>query len=715
MFSTLKPKAASVGSCQFIVGCLHTQTQISKTFWHSPIHQTLHSLLDQCCSMKQLKRVHAQIILHGLAGHVLTLGKLVSFCATPQVGDLRYAQLLFDQIPQPNKFMYNHLIRGYSNSHDPIKSLLLYRQMMSAGLIPNQFTIPFVVKACAFNPSFWEAVVVHAQAIKLGMGSHVCVQNAFLSAYVACRLMPSARQVFDDISDRTLVSWNSMIAGYSKMGCCKEAILLFREMRHLGLDPDVFTLVSLLSVSSKLGDLDLGRFVHFYIVVTGIEIDSIVTNALIDMYAKCGHLQNATRVFDRMHDKDVVSWTCMVNAYANHGLIDYALKIFNQMPVKNVVSWNSIIWCHVQEGQYTEAVELFCRMIVSGVMPDDATLVSILSSCSHMGDLALGKQAHNYVCDNNITVSVTLCNSLIDMYAKCGALQTAMDIFFGMPEKNVVSWNVIIGALALHGFGEEAVEMFEKMQASGLSPDEITFTGLLSACSHSGFVDLGRHYFDTMSSTFGISPDVEHYACMVDLLGRGGFLGEAMALIQKMPIKPDVVVWGALLGACRTYGNLEIGKQIMKQLLELGRHDSGLYVLLSNMYSESQRWDDMNKIRKIMDESGIKKCRAISFIEIDGSCHQFMVDDKSHGASTSISSLLDQLMDHLKFIEYPCKPSDAEEIYYSAYVRASSLQHSFADLGKDSRLLVEEPSLMKILVPNNRVHNLAVCGCILAK
>ncbi|TKY70512.1 Pentatricopeptide repeat-containing protein [Spatholobus suberectus] len=329
MSSALKLKPASLGSRLFCVGSLQTQTQtqISKTICHklnSPTHQTLHHLLDQCSSMRQLKLVQAQIILHGLAAQVVTLGKLVSLCV--QVGDLRYAHLLFDQILQPNKFMYNHLIRGYSNIGDPIKSLLLYRRMVSAGLMPNQFTIPFVLKACASKPFYWEAVIVHAQAIKVGMGSHACVQNAILTVYVACRLIPSARQVFDDISDRTLVSWNSMISGYSKMGLCNEAFLLFQEMQHLGVEPDVFTLVSLLSVSSKHGDLDLGRFVHLYIVITGVEIDSIVTNALIDMYAKCRHLQCAKRVFDRMLDRNVVSWTCMVNAYANHGLVDNAVQ-----------------------------------------------------------------------------------------------------------------------------------------------------------------------------------------------------------------------------------------------------------------------------------------------------------------------------------------------------------------------------------------------------
>jgi len=668
MYSVLKLKQAKTASHMFCIANTHTQrqTQISKTILQelkSPTHQTLHYLIDQCITLKQLKHVHAQIILHGLATQVLTLGKLVS--SSVQLRDLRYAHKLFDQIPQPNKFMFNHLIKGYSNSNDPVKSLLLYRRMVGDGLLPNQFTIPFVLKACAAKSCYWVGVCVHAQSFKLGMGSHACVQNAILNVYVTCGLITSAREVFNDISEKTLVSWNSMINGYSKMGWSEEAILLFREMQEVGLEPDVFTLVGLLSVSTKHGNFNLGRFVHLYMIVTGIEIDSIVTNALMDMYAKCGNLKCAKSVFDQMLDKDVVSWTCMINAYANHGLIDCALEFFNQMPVKNVISWNSIIWCHVQEGLYAEAVELFYKMCDSGVMPNDATLVAILSSCSHMGDLALGKQAHSYIFDNNIRLSVTLCNAIIDMYAKCGALQTAMDVFFGMPEKNAVSWNVIIGALALHGYGKEAIEMFEKMQATGVCPDEITFTGLLSACSHSGLVDTGQHYFDIMNSTFGISPDVEHYACMVDLLGRRGLLGEAISLIKKMPVKPDVVVWSALLGACRTYGNLVIGKQIMKQLLELGRYNSGLYVLLSNMYSESQRWGDMKNIWKILDQNGIKKCRAISFIEIDGCCYQFMVDDKRHGASTSIYSMLGQLMDHLKSAGYPCKHLDVEEIYCS--------------------------------------------------
>lgn len=542
--------------------------------------------------------------------------------------------------------MYNSLIRGYANSDDPEKSLLLYRRMIGSGLSPNEFTLPFVLKVCAGNSAYFEAVAVHGQAVKLGIWSQVCVQNALMNVFVVCGLIQCARQVFDEISERTLVSWNTMIGGYSRMGCCREAFWLFREMRELGVKPDKFTLVNLLSVCSQSCDLDLGRFLYLYIEITVVEIDQIVRNALLDMYAKCGDLRSAQTIFDGMPDKNVVSWTSMVTAYAKNGSIESAKEFFDQMPVKNVVSWNAMISCYVREGQFKGALELFQEMCSSNVVPDEATLVCVLSACSQIGDLVIGKETHKYICSSNIALTIVLSNSLIDMYAKCGALETAIHHFLMTPERNLVSWNVIIGALALHGRGLEAIEKFEEMQEHGIWPDEFTFTGLLSACSHSGLVDIGRYYFDRMYSFFRISPELEHYACVVDLLGRGGLLEEAIRLMGRMPMKPDVVVWGALLGSCRIHGNIEIGKQILKQLLELEPHSSGLYVLLSNIFCEAQRWEDAKRIRQLMKDGRVIKSRAISFIEIDGHVYEFMADDKRHQLSSSICTVLDQLTNH---------------------------------------------------------------------
>ncbi|PQP92509.1 pentatricopeptide repeat-containing protein [Prunus yedoensis var. nudiflora] len=587
----------------------------------SPTHQALHQLLEQCSSMRELKQLHAQIILRSLTNENLTLGKFISFCSVNHAGNLHYAQLLFDHVHEPNKFMYNSLIRGYSNSDDPFKAFSLYCQMVRSGHSPNEFTLPFVLKVCAGQSAYWESVVVHGQAIKRGIGSQVCVQNALINVYGVCGSIRSARNVFDDMSERSLVSWNSMIGGYARMGSCKGAFLLFREMRDLGVGPDKFTLVNLLSVCSQSCDLELGRYVHLYIEVSGIEVDQILRNALLDMYAKCGHLHLAQTIFYRMTHKNVVSWTSMVSAYAKHGLIEFAQEFFDQMPLKNVVSWNSMISYYVREGQCRAALDLFQRMLNSGALPDE------------------------------------------DMYAKCGAVGIAMDLFTQIPEKNVVSWNVIIGALALHGCGFEAIRIFKQMQAGGIWPDEITFTGLLSACSHSGLLDMGRYYFERMESIYRISPEIEHYACMVDLLGRGGFLEEAIRLLIGMPMKPDIVIWGALLGACRIHGNVDLGKQILKQLLELEGHGSGLFVLLSNIFGEAHRWEDVKKIRKLIKDGGVIKSRAVSSIEIDGCVYEFMVDDKRHETSSSIYSMLDQLTDHLKSTGYaPSVFLDIEEL-----------------------------------------------------
>ncbi|KAK1363879.1 Pentatricopeptide repeat-containing protein [Heracleum sosnowskyi] len=592
---------------------------ISRTYsFNSHVHETLHCFLEKCSSMKHLKLIHAQIILNGLSNQIVTLSKLISFCALSKDGDIVYAHQLFDNLPEPNRHMYNSLIRGYSNSDDPTKAVLIYQQMNYFGISPNEFTLPFVLKACAFKSLYVEGVLVHGQVLKLGFGSHVCVQNVLISFYFGCGMSDCSGRVFHEISDRTLVSWNSMIGGYSKMGCSKEAFLLFAEMRELGVKPDGFTFVSLLSVCSEKCDVELGKFVHWYIEINGVKTDIYVRNSLVDMYAKCGYLNTAQALFDKMEDRNVVSWTTMVTAYAKRGLTHSAKRFFDQMPLKNVVSWNSMISCYIQEGCFGEALELFFKMCDLKYVPDETTLVGVISACCQLGDLAVGKKIHDYIHNNKVLYGVTLYNALVDMYAKCGSVETALAIFLNMPEKNVVSWNVMIGALALHGDGYKAIELFERMEADSVLPDKITFTGLLSACCHCGLTDMGRYYFDKMTSVYKVPCDIEHYACMIDLLSRGGNFREAMELIGRMPMKPDIVIWGALLGGCRIHGNVEIAKQIVKHVLELETYSAGLYVLISNIYCEAQRWEDMKRIRKLMQQHGITKGSGISSIESTG-------------------------------------------------------------------------------------------------
>ncbi|XP_004148060.2 pentatricopeptide repeat-containing protein At1g08070, chloroplastic [Cucumis sativus] len=404
--------------------------------------------------MRELKVLHARIILQGLVSQNITLGKLISFCSVSQVGDLHYAHLVFDHLPQPNKFMFNCLIRGYSTSPHPINAIFLYVQMMRSGFLPNRFTLPFVLKSCASQLAYWEAFVVHCQAIRLGMLSHVYVHNALINAYAVFGFVQCAYQVFDEMSNRTLVSWNSMIGGYFRNGLCKGAFLLFREMRETGFQPDKFTLVHLLSICSKSCRLDIGKSVHHYVEITGIEFDLILRNALLDI------------------------------AYSKHGLIRHAREIFDQIPEKNVISWNSMILCYVQDGQCKEALLLFQQMCETTIIPDETTLVSVLSACSQIGDLAMGEKTHGCICRHSIVITVTLLNSLVDMYVKCGALETVLDFFFEFKDKNLVSWNIVIQALALHGHGLDALKLFNMMHTTGIWPDKFTFMGLLSACNH---------------------------------------------------------------------------------------------------------------------------------------------------------------------------------------------------------------------------------------
>ncbi|KAL3500638.1 hypothetical protein ACH5RR_039731 [Cinchona calisaya] len=619
----------------------------------------VHSLIEQCSSMNSLKCLHARIIVHGLAHHELTVSKLIACSALSAFGDIQYAQILFDKMPQRNRYMYNSLIRGCASSEDPYKAILLYKQMVVSVILPNEFTFPFVLKACAIKEGYRDGVLIHLMAIKLGYESHVCVENGLINVYVRCGNVVYARKVFDEIVEKTLVSWNSMIGGYSRMGCGEQVLLLFRDMKERGVRPDGFTVMYLLSVCSQNCDLELGKFVHCNVVVNGIGVDVHVQNALLDVYAKCGDLNAAQTLFDRMVHRNVVSWTSLLTAYAKHGCLEVAKDIFSRMPVKNVVSWNSMISSYVREGHSQEALDLFFKMCKSEVKPDETTLVGVLSASCQLGDLVMGNKIHDYIRSNNIKCSVTLYNALVDMFSKCGSLVKAFDLFLEIPEKNIVSWNVMIGALAFHGIGHKAVQLFEEMQACGKWPDKITFIGLLSACCHSGLTDIGWYYFDKMSSIYGVPREIEHYVCMVDILGRGGFLDKAVKLIGRMPMKPDTAIWGALLGACRIHRNLTVAKQVLKQLLELEPYSSGcgLYVLVSNIYSEAQRWGEMKNIRKLMNDHGIKRHEAISSIEICGCSNEFMVSDQRHEDSSAIYIVLDQLMDHLRSDGHSCSLS----------------------------------------------------------
>ncbi|CAN6167942.1 unnamed protein product [Urochloa humidicola] len=609
---------------------------------------SLQELLRPRRSIQRLSQVHTHRLIHGSSSSFTAVAPQLLDASSAVPADAGYgARRTFDQIPDPHRFMYNTIIRAFCDSSCPQEALRLHRGMLRRGIHPNEFTLPFVLKACTRARAWAHARAAHGVAVKLGFAGQVFVGNALLHCYASAGSLVDSRRFFDEMVERNVVSWNSMINGYAQAGDAREAHALFGGMRRQGVLEDEFTLVGLLLACSQEGNLQFGRAVHCHMLVSGSRVDLILGNALVDMYGKCGDLRMALRCFQMMPLKNVVSWTSVLCAQAKHGSVDAARDWFDQMPERNIVSWNAMISCYVQSGQCREALDLYDRMLSNGLAPDEVTLVAALSACGQSGDLTVGKMIHLYIRDNIDNPDVSLVNSLIDMYAKCGRVDTAISLFNEMCPKNVVSWNVIIGGLAMHGRALDSIRFFRAMVRDSFSPDEITFVALLSACSHGGLLEAGQHYFEAMRHVYNVKYEVEHYACMVDLLGRRGYLEKAICLIKEMPMKPDVVVWGALLGACRMYGSVQIGRQVIKQLLELEGISGGLFVLISNLLYETHQWEEMKRLRKLMKEQGTRKDMGVSSIEVNNSIHEFGVEDIRHESSSEIYEAVDQLSCHL--------------------------------------------------------------------
>ncbi|KAF2287167.1 hypothetical protein GH714_038565 [Hevea brasiliensis] len=414
----------------------------------------------------------------------------------------------------------------------------------------NNFTYPFVFISCANLLALKHGQIAHSMVFKIGLDNDGHVNHSLITMYAKCGELGYAWKVFDEIGDKDLVSWNSMISGYSKMGFAQEAVRLFMEMREQGIEPDEMTLVSVLGACGDLGDLGLGKWVEELVASKKIELNSYLGSALIDMYGKCGDLISARRVFDAMEKKDVVTWNAMITGYSQNGASDEAITLFN-------------------------------RMREVGTNPDKITMIVVLSACALIGALDLGKWIETYASQRGLQYDVYVASALIDLFAKCGSLDSALRIFESMPHRNEVSWNAMISALAFHGRAQEALSLFRRMLKVGtVRPNDITFIGVLSACVHAGLVHEGHRLFDSMSSSFGLVPKIEHYSCMVDLLARAGHLYEAWNFIERMPRKPDEIVLGALLGACQKRRNVDVGERVIKLLLDIEPSNSGKYYLI---------------------------------------------------------------------------------------------------------------------------------------
>eukprot|EP01018_Ginkgo_biloba_P030289 Gb_21434 [translate_table: standard] len=597
------------------------------------------SLLQACANIKALsegKQLHARMLIAGHEQDVFLGTKLVSMYA--KCGRLENARLVFDNLHQRNVFLWNAMIRGYAWNGPYEEAVSLYYRMEKAGIEPDIFTFSVTLKACASLAALQQGREIHYHITRKGLESDVSVGTALIDMYAKCGRIEFARHLFDKMSERNMVSWSAMIAGYAQNGQAKEALRLFHQMKLGEMTPSSVTMVSVLQACADVAYPSQGKSAHAYIIKSGFESDVSVVNSLVAMYAQCRCVEIANQLFNKMSKRDVVSWNTIIARYAQNGLANKSLALFHQMQQADV-------------------------------KPNSITTVSVLPACAHLAALRLGKSIHAYIIRSGFDSDVFVETALIDMYAKCGSLEIARKVFDKNSERNTVTWSAMIAGYGMHGCGEDALALFSEMKLEGMKPDHITFVCILSACSHTGLVDEGWQWFHCMRRDYCIVPRLEHYACMVDLLGRAGHLDEAHTFIKEMPLEPDATVWGALLGACRIQSNIELGESVLEHLVKLDPKNVGNYVVLSNIYAAAGRWEDVAKVRTMLKDKGLKKIPGCSWIEIKNRVHTFLVGDMSHPQSEKIYEMLDSLAGQMTELGYAPDTSfvlhDVEEKEYN--------------------------------------------------
>lgn len=436
-------------------------------------------------------------------------------------------------------------------------------------------------------------------------------------------------------------------------------------MRLCGVEPNDITFVTLFSGCAHFPSQQartLGPSLHGYARKLGMDTHNVmVGTTVVDMYSKFGELGRARLSFDYMGAKNKVSWNTMINGYMRNREFVEAIQLFDEMPERDEVSWTALIGGFVKKERFEEALEWFQDMLLSGMEPDYVTMVSVLSAVSNLGTLGLGLWLHRFVMNREFKDNIRVNNSLIDMYCRCGCVELACQVFKNMPKRTLVSWNSILVGLAANGNAKEALEYFALMQKDGLEPDGVSFTAALTACSHSGLVNEGLELFNTMKRVYKITPRIEHYGCIVDLYSRSGRLSDALQVIKKMPMRPNEVVVGSLLAACRTCGDINLAERLMNYIYELDHSGDSNYVLLSNIYAALGSWRGASNVRKKMKELGIQKRLGISSIEVEGVIHEFVAGDKSHDDAEHIYEMLEQLSLELRIFGY------APEVDFNKY------------------------------------------------
>ncbi|KAA0044055.1 hypothetical protein IC582_009484 [Cucumis melo] len=572
------------------------------------------------------KQLHARLVLSSVAPDNFLGSKLISFYS--KSGSLRDAYNVFGKIPRKNIFSWNALFISYTlhNMHtDLLKLFLSLVNSNSTDVKPDRFTVTCVLKALAslFSNSVL-AKEVHCFILRRELESDIFVVNALITFYSRCDELVLARIMFDRMPERDIVSWNAMLAGYSQGGSYEKCKELFRVMSSsLEVKPNALTAVSVLQACAQSNDLIFGMEVHRFVNESQIKMDVSLWNAVIGLYAKCGSLDYARELFEEMPEKDGITYCSMISGYMVHGFVNQAMDLFRELERPRLPTWNAVISGLVQNNRQDGALDIFRAMQSHGCRPNTVTLASILPIFSHFSTLKGGKEIHGYAIRNTYDGNIFVATAIIDSYAKCGYLQGARQVFDQLKGRSLIAWTSIISAYAVHGDANVALSLFYEMLTYGIQPDQVTFTSVLAACAHSGELDEAWKIFNILLPDYGIQPLVEHYACMVGVLSRAGKLSDAVEFISKMPLEPNAKVWGALLNGASVAGDVELGKYVFDRLFEIEPGNTGNYVIMANLYSQSGRWKEADTIRDLMKEVRLKKIPGNSWIETRGGLQSF--------------------------------------------------------------------------------------------
>lgn len=523
---------------------------------------------------------------------------------------------VFEEMLHKDVVSWNSVISGCVSNGIPRKGIELFVDMWVSGTVMDVVTLVSILPACTEMGLLTLGEAIHGYSVKAGYKEEMALSNAVIDMYLKCGNLEGSTRIFERMGEKGVVTWTTMISGYTRNGWFEEAIALFGKMESEGVKPDLHAITSVLHACSCNVSLDQGKYVHEFVTRNGLENNLYVANALMDMYAKCGDMEAARLVFDRMDRKDIISWNTMIGGYSRNCLPNEALNLFSEMQ--------------------------------SHTRPNSVTMASVLPASASLSSLEKGREMHGHILRAGYSLDGHVGNALVDMYAKCGALSIARLLFDRIPRKDLISWTVMITGYGMHGRGGDAIGVFKEMRGGGVKPDSVSFIAILYSCSHSGLVDEGWRFFNIMKNEYKIAPTLEHYACMVDLLGRAGHLTKAYSFIESMPIEPDSTIWGALLCGCRLHRDVKLAERVAERVFELEPENTGYYVLLANLYAEVEKWEAVKKLREKMGGYRLRKKPGCSWIEMRNKVHIFVSGDKSHPQRKKIEHFLVDVRKRMK-------------------------------------------------------------------